>query len=317
MTVPDVLPWLGRWPQVAGGRPRLINVSENHTFRVDGPGATDHVLRLHRPGYQSRRTILGELAWLAALRRETDLPVPRPLPGGDGAALQEVAPERFAVLFALEPGREPTLADDLVPLFGTLGRFAATAHRHVRGWTRPTGFLRQVWNAQAVLDADGPWGDWRRAPRVVGRTRDVLDALDRRLRADLAAYGTGPERFGLIHADMRLANLLLAPDRVTLIDFDDCGFCWFVYDLAASLSFIELDPRVPALKAAWIAGYTALRPLGPTDLRAIDTMILLRRMALLAWIGSHRRTELARAHAGDFAAGTAELATAYFETPPL
>jgi Ser/Thr protein kinase RdoA (MazF antagonist) len=110
---------------------------------------------------------------------------------------------------------------------------------------------------------------------------------------------------------MRLANLLVAPGRTVLIDFDDCGFCWFAYDLAASLSFIETDPRVPALRDAWIEGYLRNGALAAADIRAMDAMILLRRMALLAWIGSHAETSLARAHAGDFAADTARLAERY------
>ena len=110
---------------------------------------------------------------------------------------------------------------------------------------------------------------------------------------------------------MRLANLLVDGDRVTLIDFDDCGFGWFMYDLAASLSFIETSPQLASLKAGWIAGYEAVRPLSSDDLRIVDAMILLRRMALLAWIGSHAETGLARQHAGRFAVDTAALAEAW------
>ena len=55
---------------------------------------------------------------------------------------------------------------------------------------------------------------------------------------------------------MRLANLLVDGDRVTLIDFDDCGFGWFVYDFAAAISFYEDRPNVAALRESWIAGYT-------------------------------------------------------------
>ena len=104
-------------------------------------------------------------------------------------------------------------------------------------------------------------------------------------------------RYGLIHADMRLANLLVEGDQVTLIDFDDCGFCWFMYDFAAAISFHEDHPLVPVWRQNWLEGYQSVRALQPTDITALDTMILLRRMALLAWIGSHAETILARSHA--------------------
>jgi Ser/Thr protein kinase RdoA (MazF antagonist) len=296
-----------------GGRATLVNHSENHTFRIDA-AAGSFFLRVHRPGYQSAAAIASELAWLTALRAETDLPVPRPLAGRDGRIIQQFAPggvaPRHAVLFAAEPGREPVPADDLAGLFKTLGRYAATVHRHVEGFRPPADFVRPRWDT-AILDANGLWGDWRKAPNVTGSVAITLQSLDAALRADLAAYGTRPDRFNLVHADMRLANLLVDGDRVTLIDFDDCGFGWFMYDFAAAISFHEDDPRAALWRARWLAGYQAVRPLDPADLAILDAMVLLRRMALLAWIGSHHETALAKAHAGTFAAGTARLAQIY------
>lgn len=302
----DVEPWLSLWDETPGGRATLINLSENHTFRVDCPDGSRHILRLHRPGYQSRAAIESELAWVAALRG-AGLSVPRALAGRDGNRVQRVD-DRFAVLFAFEDGREPRPNGQLAPLFKAVGRSAAIAHRHVESWERPADFVRPAWTAENLLGPDGLWGDWRQAPHVEGPVRETLDRLDDRLRSRLAAYGTAADRFGLIHADMRLANLLVDGDAVTLIDFDDCGFGWFMYDLAAGLSFIETNPHLPELKRSWIEGYTTIRPLSQADLSMIDAMILLRRMALLAWIGSHAETELARQHRDGFAADTARLA---------
>lgn len=295
---------LGLWTGTQGGRATLINLSENHTFRIDTPAGC-FILRVHRPGYQSAAAIESELSWLAALRGA--LPVPRPLPGRDGKLVQSLPMARHAVLFACEPGIEPAEDGDLAPLFAVLGRYAALAHDHAQHWSRPAGFTRPAWTAASILDPDGLWGDWRAAPGA-DAVRAALTALDHTLRERLRDYGAGPDRYGLIHADMRLANLLVDGDHVTLIDFDDSGFCWFLYDLAASLSFVETRLDLRALIDAWVTGYTPVRPLGPADLAMIEPMILLRRMALLAWIGSHAETDLARKHAPRFAADTAALA---------
>ena len=162
-----------------------------------------------------------------------------------------------------------------------------------------------------MLGPDGLWGDWRRAPYVEGQVRAALEVLETRLERDLAAYGTAADRFCLIHADMRLANLLVDDRRLVLIDFDDCGFGWMVYDFAAAVSFIETKPELPALRTAWVQGYRSVRTLADEHLAMIDTMILLRRMVLLAWIGSHADTALARSHAPNFARDTARLAELY------
>lgn len=292
------------WLETIDGRATLINLSENHTFRIEGPQGVS-VLRLHRPGYQNEASIRSELAWLKALARETDLPVVRPLAGKNGELVQRAGEGQHAVLFAFERGSEPEAGTP--ELFRTLGRFAATAHGHVRHWSPPKGFTRPRWTVETMLAADGLWGDWRKAPGIAP-VREALDAVEERLLAALAAYGTSPDRFGLIHADMRLANLLVDGEHLHLLDFDDCGFGWFIYDLAAALSFIETDPAVPALQTAWLEGYRAVRNLSDEDMAMIPAMVLLRRMVLLAWIGSHGETDLARSQAPHFAAGTAELA---------
>lgn len=314
LTAHEIEPALHLWPELQGGRATLINHSENHTFRIDTPDGGRWALRVHRSGYQSRPTVGSELAWLKALHEDTRLPLPEPVAGRDGALLQQVPSregERMAVLFRFLPGREPQPEENLVPLFGTLGRYAATLHDHARRWTPPQGFNRQVWKASTILDRDGLWGDWRVAPGVDSAIRAVLDRLDAALRQKLAEYGDGPDRFGLIHADMRLGNLLVDGETVHLIDFDDCGLCWFAYDFAAAISFHETDPAVPALRDAWFEGYQAVAPLHAEHIAITDTMVMLRRMILLAWIGSHNETQLAQHHMPGFAEGTAELAQRY------
>jgi Ser/Thr protein kinase RdoA (MazF antagonist) len=306
---------LAAWGETEGGRARLINLSENHTFRIDRDDGKRFILRLHRPGYQSTAAIESELCWIAALRRDAGLPVPVPLPGRDGQLVQQMhfgseAP-RAVVLFRFEAGREPREGEGLEPLFARLGGLAAQLHRHVESFVPPPGFTRPTWDGAAILDADGPWGDWCAAPNLSDRGQGVLGELDVRLRVDLADYGRAADRFGLIHADMRLANLLVDGEAVTLLDFDDCGFSWFAYDFAAAVSFFEDSPVVPVLKARWLEAYTRIRPLADADIVAMDMMLLLRRMALLAWIGSHGETKLAQAHAGAFAAGTVRMAEDY------
>jgi Ser/Thr protein kinase RdoA (MazF antagonist) len=145
--------------------------------------------------------------------------------------------------------------------------------------------------------------------------RELLGRLDAVLRRRLEAFGRGPERFGLVHADIRLANLLVDGDHVRVIDFDDCGFSWFMYDFATTVSFIEDHPQVPELKDAWIDGYRSLAPLAADDEAELDTFVMLRRLLLVAWIGSHHEfaTEAAELGAG-FTDGSCELAERYLST---
>ncbi len=289
---------------------RLVSRSENDVFAVDDAAGIRRILRLCRPGYQSRAGVASELAWLADVARSTSVPVAAPIPtraGAPMAELVEAGEQRIGVLFPFIGGAEPAMSAALVPVFRILGDHAAQLHAHAAGFVRPPGFERPRLTGRTLLPADGLWGDWRANPDIDAPMRAMLEKAAHRLSETLDAYGEAPDRFGLIHADMRLGNLLVSGDGVALIDFDDCGFGYLLYDLAAALSFYETDPLVPQLVDAWCDGYAARRPL-PPGTKILPAMILLRRFALTAWIGSHADTALARRHRPGYAAGTVELA---------
>jgi len=283
----------------------LINVSENETYLVEG-FEFKAVLRVHRQGYNSERAIECELEWSAALPLNT----PTAIPGIDGKTVQ-VDDGRFMVLFEFIEGNHPVEGEDLGPSFIELGRIAAQTHNHSQSWPRPENFERLTWGVPEVFGENANWGDWRDAPNVTNDIRRILERVERVVRHRLNAFGQTAENYGLIHADMRLANILIHNGETRLIDFDDCGFGWFLYDFAAAISFIEDDPQIPTLRKAWVKGYRKVRPLSDDEAFEIDTFIMLRRMALLAWIGSHMEAPEPQALAPDFARVTAELGVEY------
>jgi len=254
-----VAPLLTGWGMPADSRVTLLAMSENVTFRVDDARTGRALaLRVHRPGYHTRAEILSELAWIEALRADDVFRTVTPLPRLDDeliASLDDTGGHRDVVAFDFVSGHEPRPGDALAEDFRTLGAISARLHRHARQWTRPDGFVRKVWNTDTIVGATAHWGPWQDAIGLDPAGHAALAHAVRLLGERLHRFGTGSERFGLIHADLRLANLLDNDGDLTVIDFDDCGFGWFLFDLAAALSFIEEEPCVPALIAAWLAGY--------------------------------------------------------------
>lgn len=297
---------------------RLINVSENFTYLVESANGFKAILRVHRERYHSRRAIECELAWLDALSADEIVATPQYYLGHDGHAIQKahvegVIDERYMVLFHFVKGQAPKESDDMIEGFEQLGVMAARCHRHVTSWQKPENFERLTWDLNAVFGDNAIWGNWRDAPQVNGTIKGVLNRVEVTIKERLARYGKAPERYNLIHADMRFANLLIDEEAIRLIDFDDSGFGWFMYDFAAAVSFMEDDPRIPLMKAAWLSGYRCVREISAVDEAEIDTFIMLRRMALLAWIGSHIEAPEPQALAPGFAAVTAALGEHYLQ----
>lgn len=289
----------------------LINRSENSTWRAGGV-----ILRVHRQGYHSAAEIASELAWLGALQAVESLRCVRPVPDRAGQFIQNLH-GRHIVAFAPIDGRELLPGEDLSARFADLGRICARLHAHSRAWPRPRGFVRKRWDIPAILGPAPHWGDWRAAPGLDSAGKAVLARLAGSLTRILQAYGTTPARFGLIHADLRLANLLADPSGLWAIDFDDCGFGWWMYDFAAAVSFMETDPRLPELAARWCEGYRATGTLAPEDQAILPAMVLLRRLLLTAWIGSRADSDTARDLGGaGFTAGTVTLADRFLQRGP-
>lgn len=305
---------LPRWGFGEDAALRLLNVSENATFRVDSPGRDPMILRVHRPGYHTRDEIASELDWIAALRDGGVVRTPAFLPTTDGAAIlafDQGAEHRHVVAFAFAPGVEPKPGDDLVPGFRSLGALSARLHGQVKLWPRPAGFARKHWTFQTIAGKAAHWGPWQNAMGLTPAGHAVLDRLAAALEARLAGWGMGADRYGLIHADLRLANLLVDGDELTVIDFDDCGFGWFLFDFAAAVSFIEDDPALPDLMAAWAEGYRQVAALSAEDEAMLPTFVMLRRLQLTAWIASHAETPTAQDMGAGFTDTTIALAESY------
>ncbi len=307
---------LGRWELPSPISVTLVNVSENVTWRLDGPSGERWILRIHRDGYHSRDGIRTELVWLHALQNDIGIVTPQAIAGVDGDEIQTghvsgLASPRNMVLFEFIDGVEPSMDADLAEPFRRLGDVSARLHLHAMTWQRPAFFERLNWDAAGVFGPLPNWGDWRDGPLDDTHQRSFLEGVEEKVLERLGTYGRTPERFGLAHCDLRLGNLLLVSDETRVIDFDDCGLSWFLYDLASALTLIDNLDTTGDLLAAWFAGYRSVRVLDEDDMAIIPSLVMMRRFAILAWFGSHAETELAAENREGYAAATCAMGEAF------
>jgi Ser/Thr protein kinase RdoA (MazF antagonist) len=291
-----------------------FSLTENPTFRVEGDGRDDVVVRIYRPGGRPAVEIRSELAWMAALRHDAGVPAPEVLiPSGEEEPLVDLgvpgAPV-YAAVFAYVPGRTPG-DDELPALIETFGEMTARIHRHARAWTPPAWFSRPRWDLSTTLGERPHWGPWQRGVAHPA-AREQLDRLSTVVSRRLAAYGDGPDRFGLVHADLRASNLLVDGDRLGVLDFDDAGFSWYLYDLAGTLTFSEGRADLAELLDRWATAYRSVEQLSREDEREVETFLMLRRLLITAYVGLRPDTELAaELKAAGYDEETCRLAEAY------
>lgn len=293
----------------------LLQVSENATFLATercSYGDRSVVIRVHPADNRDPEAIESELVWLDVLRERSIIPAIRPLATATGERVLSFpvgGTVRHAVAFETIAGSTTDEALLRPADFHRLGRIAATLHESVRHIHRPV--TRFSWDWEHTLGAAARWGRWEDGPGMTPALVADIEPAVRLLKNRLAVYGRDPRRFGLIHADLRVANLVGDAEGYTVIDFDDCGFGWFMYDFAAAVSFLETDPRLCSWQQAWTAGYCEVRPLSRKDEVMLPSFVMMRRLMLQAWLGSHPGAGETARLGDSYAEGTAELARIY------
>jgi Ser/Thr protein kinase RdoA (MazF antagonist) len=295
---------LTRWDlAVVGIEP--IKVRENAVFRIETDNARA-VLRVHRHGYHSDAALRSEFTWMDALSA-AGIPVPQVLRSRLGREFEIVetadldGPRQVDVirwiegrpLGAMETGMQGD-AQTIAAQYRTIGRIMARMHHHSTAWPIPDGFERHSWDADGLVGTHPLWGPfWDLEALTTAQRRLMMDTRAAVTR-ELDAFGRAPDRYGLIHADLIPENLLVNGEEVRVIDFDDAGFGWYLFDIATSLYFISGDPHYPAARAALIQGYRSERALPDSMLDHLDTFLAARATTYLGWVHTRQDTQTAR-----------------------
>jgi Ser/Thr protein kinase RdoA (MazF antagonist) len=103
-----------------------------------------------------------------------------------------------------------------------------------------------------------------------------------------------PDRYGLIHADLVPENVLIDGTQVQVIDFDDAGFGWHLFELATSLYFIAGDAIYPVAREALIQGYRSERELSDETLEWLPLFLAARGTTYLGWVHTRQGSDTAR-----------------------
>lgn len=297
----------------AGARCQLVAERENKVYRVDHQGRS-YALRLHRPGYCTEAELRSELQWMA-VADAGGLNVPAPVAASDGTLLHVIDGVAVDVLDWLNGhpiGKTgvPLVSDDRAGLFRAIGREMARLHEVSDRWALPEGFTRRRWDRAGLLGETPVWDRFWDNPTLGAEDRALVLRFREIAMQELSALEDRLD-FGLIHADLVRENIMIDGDRLQLIDFDDSGFGYRLFDLATTLLRNRQEADFDDLKAALIAGYLQVRDI---DLGALDLFIVLRAMTYVGWIISRMEENGSEARNARFVTTARELATAYLTT---
>lgn len=290
----------------------LIAARENEVFRVDAPHGP-LVLRLHRMGYRNQAELVSELNWMAMLTSH-GVCVPQPIPTLQGARCIAVN-GRLADMLTFLDG-QPLMSgghwaagfapEDSASQIGTI---LAQLHDLSDRWQRPAGFSRPHWNVGGLVGPTPLWDRFWENPVLTALQAQLFKAFRDRAGQDLAALVDGLD-YGLIHADAVPENVMVSHDGVFLIDFDDGGFGFRLFDLATTANRLDRHDPTGAAGAQFLAGYLQARPI---DLAPLPLFRALRAMTYVGWVITRQHEPGAAARCTRFIAEAKTRALAYLD----
>jgi Ser/Thr protein kinase RdoA (MazF antagonist) len=284
----------------------MIKMRENAVFRVELADGSKQVLRIHRAGYHSDDALRSELQWIQALGKE-GIETPQVIPTKSNQLF--VAPDSrlagdprqidmFEWVDGIQLGSvEDGLEGDLITQqnnYRTIGVLAAKVHNQASKWNVPAGFERHAWDLEGLTGEQPFWGRFWELEALSESQHSLMKQIRGRVRSDLSDFGQSSNNYSMIHADMVPENVLVDGNHVRLIDFDDAGYGWHLFEIATSLYFSHNETYFDQLVGPYIEGYRSERELSDDDVGALPLFMMARATTYLGWVHTRKETETAQ-----------------------
>ena len=256
------------------GRFLALNSYENRVYQIGIESQPPVVTKFYRPGRWSDAAILEEHSFSAELA-DTDIPVVAPLTP-NGKTLHHNGNFRLSVS-PCRGGRAPDLDD--TNLLRQLGRLVA--RMHLIGETKS-------FQNRPMLDIE-TYGYQScefllEAGFIPESLEEPYDGITQHLfeNIDACFERAGYFREIRLHGDFHPGNVLVAGDRLHIVDLDDARTGPAVQDLWMFLSG-DRNEQTPQMTTL-LEGYQEFRPFDARELHLVEALRTLRIMHYSAWL---------------------------------
>lgn len=261
------------------GSIRLLDGFESFIYefsRHDG----EFILRIGHTHRNSEAFVRGEVDWINYLV-ENGVSAAGAVASARGNLVESIADGRdgafLATSFVKARGRSPWSVRTSPAFKDNYGRLVGRMHALAKAYIpRDPLAARPQWDHPRI--ADGGTNIPLSLPVV---RRHYFEYLERR-----RALPRDRDSFGLIHEDAHMGNMFIDENgTITLFDFDDCNYSWFVNDIAIVLFYrITGEPDPAGVTAEFLprflAGYALENTLDSTWLAMIPMFLKVREIEL-------------------------------------
>lgn len=268
---------------ISNDRIRPLDAFESFIYEYQ-LGSGDYILRIGHSSRRNENLILGEVDWINTLA-DGGLPVARAILSENGNLVEAIQDGQggyfLATAFVKARGQRPWEAGWTPLRYQVYGRLLGSMHALSVDYRPPNpAWKRPDWNDDLMEFVER----FLPASEVLAKEKYQI------LVEHLLGLPQDRASFGLIHQDAHESNLLMDEEgRLTLFDFDDCVYSWYINDIAIVLFYITQDAKDPPAFAReflthFLQGYARVYRLDPAWLREIPIFLKMREIELYAVI---------------------------------
>jgi Ser/Thr protein kinase RdoA (MazF antagonist) len=244
-----------------------------------------YILKISHSDRRTFEELEEEIEWLSYLEKH-NAPVCKVLPSAEGNFIETVALDSgsyfLATLYEKAIGRLPLSEDWNEQLFkswgtttGKLHKLASHYHKDETSWKRKSLFDEEYLNIDKYIPKD--------QQIVLDKSKQLVEKIQ-------ALQGT-TQSYGIIHGDLHVSNFFIEDDRITVFDFDDINFNFFINDIAVIVFMVYWRPLYPhnndhfleQFLSSFLDAYQVEYSLKALDFSLIPDFLKLRH--LIVYIG--------------------------------
>lgn len=261
---------------------RTFNMDRNNDDFSHQPYSKDkYVIRIQPPEWLNYDYIEAEMKYLLDLRSKTGLPVSEPVAAKDGSLVQKVTlsnynENRHCAIFKWVDGvfrKKKLTTSELTEI----GKFIAKVHNFSCGYINDTKYHRPLFNWEGFLGEKGIFYSGIHSKNYSKQDLDVVNKASAMVRERLENMEINPQSFGFIQGDFYFRNILFKNGEARVIDFDLCGYGYYLYDLAIPY-WPQGQGDTKAAMLHVISGYRQIRKLEEGFEKDIPHFLALRRL---------------------------------------
>jgi len=253
----------------------------------------EYILRFTHSSLRSKELLGGELEWILFLS-DNGVSVSRPIYSVNCNLFEiiDIADSYFIVAaFEKAQGKRAEYPDCLhnVDLFEKCGSITGQMHRLAKTY-KPHN-KRHEWHQNYYL---------QNVTKFIPPSQNLIIDSCENLMNTLKNLNYEKESYGLIHGDINVGNFLVDHGAVTLFDFDECQYSWFVEDIAIQLYYLvyvygndSMDERhlqCQRFMEHFHKGYSKENSISDHELKLIPLFLRLRE--IIVYTGMYRSFDM-------------------------